>query len=180
VRCRVADGQAIGNNRGVSTSGPIVVLAFAPSAGSLLAFGTLVIVVMVWVAFMLTRGSGSAYDQIGAGGLVRDGEHAGAGPAPAPGSAAALLEREHEIRQMLRARSERLVRAGQPALDVEAELARLLTSEPGGRAASTHDAELLAEVRQLVRARNERRVRQGLEPLDVEAEVARTVAELGA
>jgi hypothetical protein len=79
---------------------------------------------------------------------------------------------------MLSARSDRLVRAGQPALDVEAELARLLTDAPGGRA-SSDDPELLTEVRQLVQARNERRVRKGLEPLDVEAEVARTLEELG-
>ena len=75
---------------------------------------------------------------------------------------------------MLSARSERLVRAGKPALDIDAEVARLLepakpdAPEPG----------ITDEVRQLVVARNERRVRQGLEPLAVEAEVARTLQEL--
>ena len=77
---------------------------------------------------------------------------------------------------MLGARSERLVRAGQPALDIDAEVARLLDPEPRRRRATT--PALVEEVRQLVVARNERRVRQGLEPLDVEAEVARTLAEL--
>jgi hypothetical protein len=79
---------------------------------------------------------------------------------------------------MLSARSERLVRRGQPALDIDAELARLLADEQGGRASNPRDAGLLAEVRQLVMARNDRRVRQGLQPLDVNAEVARTLEDL--
>ena len=115
-------------------AGPIVVLAVAASPGVVLAFTTLAVLLFVCVAFLLTRGDGgSVYDQIGAGGLSRDAEHAGGAPAPAPGSAAALLEREQEIRQMLSARSDRLVRAGQPALDVETELAR----RAGERAAMT-------------------------------------------
>jgi hypothetical protein len=97
------------------------------------------------------------------------------GPVPAPDSPQARAERELEIRQMLVARSERLVRRGRPALDVEAELARLLDDE---RPARSHDAGLVAEVRQLVLARNERRARQGLEPLDVDSEVKRTLEEL--
>lgn len=78
---------------------------------------------------------------------------------------------------MLGARSERLVRSGQPALDVDAEVARLL-GEQVRRASDPRDPALLAEVRQLVTARNERRLRQGLETLDVDAEVARTLDEL--
>ena len=70
------------------------------------------------------------------------------------------------------------MRNGQPALDVDAELARLLADEPGGRASDQRDAGLVSEVRQLVLARNERRVRQGMEPLDVDSEVARTLDEL--
>jgi hypothetical protein len=64
-----------------------------------------------------------------------------------------------------------------PALDIEAELARLLEPAVEPRA---HEPALRDEVRQLVVARNERRVRQGLEPLDVEAEVTRTLEELDA
>jgi hypothetical protein len=75
---------------------------------------------------------------------------------------------------MLQARSERLVRRGEPALDIDAEVARLTAVQP----ASTHDPGIAEEVLQLVVARNERRERQGLEPLDIEAEVARTLAEL--
>jgi len=81
---------------------------------------------------------------------------------------------------MLSARSERLVRAGRPPLDVESELSRLLAGEQAARRGShAPDAGLLAEVRQLVLARNERRARQGLEPLDVDGEVRRTLEELG-
>jgi len=108
--------------------------------------------------------------------------NAAAAPAPKPGSAAERVEREQEIRQLLSARNERLVRSGQPGLDVEGELARLLGIEqdgPSAAAGTAHDAELLAEVRQLVQARNERRIRKGLEPLDIEAEVTRTLEELG-
>ncbi len=76
---------------------------------------------------------------------------------------------------MLGARSDRLVRRGQPPLDIEAELSRLLAPTQG---TSEHAPGLVDEVRQLVVARNERRARQGLEPLDVDAEVDRTLAEL--
>jgi hypothetical protein len=87
---------------------------------------------------------------------------------------AGRAEREHEIRQMLGARSDRLVSRGQPALDIDAEVARLMAPAP---APDGHAAGLVEEVRQLVVARNERRERQGLEPLEVESEVARTLAE---
>ena len=87
------------------------------------------------------------------------------------------IEREAEIRQLLTARSERLVRRGEAPLDIDAELARI---DGGGRdpSAGSHDPALAEEVRQLVRARNERRTRQGLDTLDVEAEVQRTLSEL--
>ena len=91
----------------------------------------------------------------------------------------AARTRELEIRQLLNARSERLVRSGQPALDVDAELARLLAAEQGGADSDRPDPELVAEVRSLVVARNERRIRQGMEPLDVEAEVKRALEQLG-
>ncbi len=84
-------------------------------------------------------------------------------------------EREQEIRQMLQARSERRVRRGEPALDIDAEVARLTAAQP---ASTGHDPGIAEEVLQLVVARNERRERQGLEPLDLEAEVQRTLAEL--
>jgi hypothetical protein len=124
------------------------------------------------LVFLFSRES--VHDQIGQGGLTHDMEFAEPAPALPPDSPAGRAEQELEVRQMLSARSERLVRAGKPALDIDAEVARLLEHEqPAAR-----DPGLADEVRQLVVARNERRVRQGLEPLAVEAEVTRTLEEL--
>jgi hypothetical protein len=169
----------------VHSLGSIATFGLIENGLSLVVFGAIAFSVLISLAFLLTGGrSESAYDRIGAGGIAREGDYgsgsAGAGVAPAAGaeSPAAQAEREREIRQMLGARSERLVRNGQPALDVDAELARLLDGGQGAEAAEHHDPGLLAEVRQLVQARNERRLRQGQEPLDVDAEVARTLAEL--
>ncbi len=157
-------------------SGSIATIALIENGLSVVVFGTIAFSLVMSLLFLITRGeSGSVYDRIGAGGISREGDYAGGAGAPAPDSPIAQAEREREIRQMLGARSERLVRAGQPALDVDAELARLLAGE---RASRTRDAGLVAEVRQLVIARNERRVRQGMEPLDVDGEVARTLEEL--
>ncbi len=154
----------------------IVVFALAENALGYVVFGTVALSVVMSVLLLFTRGSGdSTYDQIGRGGISREGDYGNAAPASVSDSAAERTEREREIRQMLSARSERLVRSGQPALDVESELARLLASE---QAPAARDAGLVAEVRQLVVARNERRIRQGQEPLDVDAEVARTLDEL--
>jgi hypothetical protein len=137
------------------------------------AFGTVLVVVvavagLVAIATFLT--SGGLYERIGRGGLsLRDGSDR---PAAEPSGAAALAEREDEIRQMLTARNERRARQGREPLDVEAELARLT--------AASVDPALRAEIRQLVIARNERRLRQGRPPLDVETEVEREVRRLGA
>jgi len=136
-------------------------------------FAAVAFSVVMCVAFLLSRGS--VYDQIGQGGFSRDGDLPSTPAAPAPDSPAGRAERELEVRQMLTARSERLVRMGRPALDVDAEVARLLAPSP---LPDSHDAGLTEEVRQLVVARNERRARQGLESLDVEDEVARTLQEL--
>jgi 2-polyprenyl-6-methoxyphenol hydroxylase-like FAD-dependent oxidoreductase len=89
---------------------------------------------------------------------------------PAAGSAAAVSERDEEIRQMLEARNARRVRRGEAPVDVEAELRRLT--------APIVDDELRGEIRDLVVARNHRRVRRGEAPLDVEAEVEREIANL--
>ena len=92
-------------------------------------------------------------------------------PAPTAGSAAALSERDEEVRQMLEARNARRRRRGETELDIDAELSRLT--------APAMDDELRAEIRDLVIARNHRRARQGNPPLDVEAEIARQIAALG-
>src|SRR6266566_1612802 len=141
------------NNPSVQSAFPIVV------------FGAVALSVVMSLIFLFTRGS--SYDEIGQGGLMSGPQGVPPPPPPAPDSPAARAEREMEIRQMLRARSDRLVGRGQPALDIDAEVARLLVSAQP----TAYTAGLIDEVRQLVIAHNERRVRQGLEPLDVNAEV---------
>jgi hypothetical protein len=153
---------------------PIAIPGVTEDGLNFVVFGSVAFSLLMALLFAVTRGSESMYDHIGQGGLSNDGP-SGSGPAaPAPDSPAGRIEREREIRQMLGARSARLVRSGQPALDIDAELARLLEpTQPKGT-----DAGIAEEVRQLVVARNERRVRKGLDPLDVDAEIARTLAEL--
>jgi hypothetical protein len=155
------------------------------SAFPIVVFGTVGLSVVMSIVFLLSKGS--MYDEIGSGGLPGEDEAPGGGGgssfgggapdyhALAGGPALGQAEREQEIRQMLQARSERRERRGEPALDIDAELARLMAAEP---ARAGHDPGIAEEVLQLVVARNERRERQGLEPLDLEAEVARTLAEL--
>jgi len=138
-------------------------------------FGTVAFSVVISILFLVTRGSDSMYDHIGAGGLSKDSDVAGGGSAPPASSPGSRAEQEREVRQMVTARSERLVRRGEPALDVEAEVNRLM-AEIESR--TEHDAALVTEVRQMVVARNERRARQGMSELDVDDEVARTLAEL--
>jgi hypothetical protein len=156
---------------------PTAAFALIENGLAFAVFGAVAFSVVMSLLFLTTRGSESAYDRIGAGGISREGDY-GVGAPRAADAQAAQAEREREIRQMLSARSERLVRKGQPPLDVDAEMARLLAGERGERASNPRDGELVAEVRQLVLARNERRVRQGMEPLDVDGEVARTLDEL--
>jgi len=135
------------------------------------AFGLVLFVVVglaAVVAVASLAGRASLYDQIGRGGLSIGDEP----ERPPAGPAALAAVRDEEIRQMLDARNARRARRGEPALDVDAELARL--ARPAG------DPALAAEVRQLVLARNARRERAGKPPLDVEAEVARRMADLAA
>jgi hypothetical protein len=153
------------------------------NAFPIVVFGAVGLSIVMSIVFLVSKGS--VYDEIGRDGLPGEGE-APEGPplAGRPLSAESSLarspeleraEREHEIRQMLQARSERRVRRGEPALDIDAELAKLTAARP---ASTQHDPGIAEEVLQLVVARNERRERQGLEPLDIEAEVARTMAEM--
>jgi hypothetical protein len=158
----------------VSCAASISVLALAGNTFGFLVFAAITIAIILAFVFLSSHSEGSVYDQIGSGGLSRDSEKPNPSATSAPGSLTAAAEQEQEVRQMLSARNERLIRKGEPALDVDAELARLLAVQ----ASAPRDAGVVAEVRQLVVARNERRLRQGLEPLDVDAEVTRTLAEL--
>ncbi len=166
------------NNQPVLACPAMLALGFADDGLTFVVVGTVAFSLIVGVLFLVTGGNDSLYDQIGQGGISREGEGPGGGGqlAAAPDSAAGRAEQEREIRQMLAARNERLVRRGEAPLDIEAEVARLLEGQrerTGG-----HDAALVEEVRQLVLARNERRLRQGMSALDVESEVKRTLAEL--
>lgn len=145
------------------------------NAFPIVVFGAVALSVVMSLVFLFSRGS--LYDQIGENGFASERDPGPEVPPAPPGSAADLAEQELEIRQMLRARSERMVGRGEPALDIDAEVARLL-APASVSAAPAHDPGIEREVRQLVHARNERRARQGLEPLDVDAEVARTLDEL--
>jgi hypothetical protein len=160
----------------MSNNGPVESL-FAIVPGSvqslfpIVVFGSVALSVVMSLVFLFTRGN--SYDEIGEGGLTPGGPGGGL-MAPPLDSPAGRAEQELEIRQMLAARSARRVERGEPALDIDAEVERLLgPAQPGG-----HSAGVTEEVRQLVVARNERRARQGLEPLDVDAEVERTLQEL--
>jgi len=158
----------------VHCTAPIAILALAGNTFGFLVFAAITIAIILAFVFLSSHSEGSVYDQIGSGGLSREGEKPSPSATSTPGPLTPAAEQEREVRQMLNARSERLVRKGQPALDIDAELARLLAVQTQ----APHDASIVAEVRQLVVARNERRLRQGLEPLDVDAEVTRTLAEL--
>jgi hypothetical protein len=155
------------------------VLGIATNGLAFVVFGTVAFSVVMSVLFLLTRGSDSMYDEIGKGGLSKESDYSGVGAAQSRpvDTPAARSEQEQEVRQMLRARSDRRVQRGEPALDIDAEVAKLLGD---ANRAKERDPALVAEVRQLVEARNERRLRQGKEALDVEAEVARTLDELQA
>jgi|SRR5512144_145181 hypothetical protein len=137
----------------------------------------LVIVVLIALplgAFVFARGAAGALNQIGKGQFAMEQDF--------PQRSAASIHtvsaevREEEIRQMVQARSDRGVARGREALDVEAEVEKLLASQSGPRLGS--DKVLREEVRQLVLARNERRQRQGKKPLDVEREIERQLREL--
>jgi hypothetical protein len=153
---------------------PIAVLGVVDlSLVPLVVFGTVAVSVVMSIVFLIS--GENVYDQIGQGGMTRDSDAPPeSAPAPPPSSAAGRAEQEREVRQMLGARSARMVARGEPAIDIDAEVAKLLAPAADGG----HDATLEAEVRELVTAKNERRVRRGLEPLDVATEVQRTLAEL--
>jgi hypothetical protein len=134
------------------------------------AFGTVLWIVCalgLLLAFFALARSGKTWEDYGKNRLLTDSELGG--PAAA-GSAAALKERDIEIRQLLEARNARRARRGEPELDIELELSRLT--------APAIDDGLRAEIRDLVIARNHRRARAGKPPLDVEAEIEREIAGL--
>lgn len=134
------------------------------------AFGTVLWVVCISAAVIAVVGlitSRKVWEEFGKNGLLLESELPRTSTL---GSAAALRERDDEIRQMLQARNARRLKRGEPPLDIEQELSRLT--------APAIDPELRSEIRDLVIARNYRRQRAGRPPLDVEAEVEREMSKL--
>jgi hypothetical protein len=119
------------------------------------------------IAVVVVIGTGKTWDDYGKGHLVMDGDRA---VGPKQVTAVSTAERDEEIRQLLEARNLRRARRGEPPLDIEQELRRLV--------APLVDDELRGEIREMVLARNYRRLRQGKEPLDVQAEIERQIADL--
>ncbi len=143
----------------------------------LVVYGTTTVYVLAGVLSMFSRPN--LYDQIGQGGLSTVSEDRLSGDrqrARALELATARAEREQDARQMLQARSDRLVRQGRAPLDVDAELTKL--DRLDANRSSLRDDTLVEEVRQLTIVRNERRLRQGLQPLDIDVEIQRALAEL--
>ena len=146
----------------------------------LLAVDTGVVLILVVIAALpigaavFALGASNALGQIGKGAfeMEHDMPQAGGGGAPVSKEI-----REEEIRQMVEARSYRREARGEDALDVDAEVDKLLAPERGTGSLG-QDRGLREEIQQLVVARNERRQRQGKEPLDVEEEVERQLREL--
>jgi hypothetical protein len=140
-------------------------------------FGTVLILVAVVAlplgALAFAIGAGNALKQIGKGDFAMEHDMPQGPRAAAPVSREV---REQEIRQMVEARSYRREARGEKALDVDAEVEKLLRPEAGKGLGQ--DRALREEVRQLVIARNERRQRQGKEALDVEREIERQLSEL--
>jgi hypothetical protein len=136
-----------------------------------------VILIVAFAAIPLAAfafaGAGAVYKEIGKGAFAMDRDSAAPGAGDL-GARAAQVERELEVRQMLEAKAYRQAERGEPVLDVEEEMRKLLRPKVSVNA----DPALVEEVRQLVVARNERRLRQGKEPLDVEAELTRQLADL--
>src|SRR5215218_7261626 len=138
----------------------------------------LILVVLIALplgAIVFATGAGGALKEIGKGPLAMEQDF----PQSSGGAIHTVSAevREEEIRQMIQARSDRGVAKGREALDVDAEVEKLLASESGGPGLAG-DKGLREEIRQLVVARNERRQRQGKEPLDVEKEIERQLREL--
>ena len=136
-----------------------------------------VILIVVFVALPIAAiafaGAGAVYREIGKGAFAMDHDLQ---PARGRGATEQVSQQvqEAEIRQMLEAKAYRQAERGEPVLDVEAEMAKLLAPKVDVSA----DPALIEEVRQLVVARNERRLRRGKEALDVEAEIARQLRDL--
>jgi hypothetical protein len=149
-------------------------LALSLSTGEAILIIVFVALPIALVTFVV--GAGKALDQIGKGQFAVEFESDLPQTITDQSGTASPEHREAEIRQLLEAKAYRRQERGEPPLDVEDELAKLMAQGSEERAGI--DSQLVDEVRQLVVARNERRIRQGKEPLDVDREVERQLREL--
>ena len=149
------------------------------------------LVVIVPVAAIAFSRSGKALEQLGKGTFAIDKEKPGQGEPMDP--ALDRAEQEAEVRQMVEAAAFRRRARGEPDIDVQSEIDRVLGVGPWAEVdaaeVSGEDGEegaagleggasgIRAEIRQLVIANNERRVRRGEAPLDVDTEVERRFRE---
>jgi hypothetical protein len=150
-----------------------------PLAISDMGSGTIMILIVLLVlpiAAIAFAGSGAALKTLGKGRFAIEQELPAKRPLAPPQPVDRRVQ-EAEVRQMLEAKSYRREQRGQSALDIDAEVKRLLQPASAAPGAG-FDRELREEVRQLVIARNERRMRQGKPPLDVEEEVRRQLTDL--
>src|SRR4051812_30248975 len=92
-------------------------------------FILIVVIALPLGAIVFARGAGGALKQIGKGQFAMDQDFPQSSQATAQTVSAEV--REEEIRQMIQARSDRGVARGKEALDVDAEVEKLLTDEPG-------------------------------------------------
>jgi hypothetical protein len=150
------------------------VLQPAVSNGEVILIIVLVCIPLGALSFAM---SGEAFKQIGKGQFSIEQDFP-QGPTSGPSAPISPEVREAEIRQFLEAKSYRLESRGEGALDIEAELRRVLAEDRASGGSLMRDAQLVSEVRELVEASNQRRIRMGREPLDVEAEVKRQLTEL--
>lgn len=137
---------------------------------------TLIALIALPVALIAFARTGPLWQSVGKGRFAIEQEIPPPSSISRPDPPVDRRLQETEARQMIEAKSYRRRRRGEAALDVEAELRRLLDSPGAGGPAI--DETLRAEVRQLVVARNERRMRRGEDPFDVEAEIERQLADL--
>jgi hypothetical protein len=152
----------------------VLPIALSLSTGDVILIVVFTTIPIALLTFVL--GAKNALDEVGKGQFSVEFESDLQSTITDSDADSAPAAREDEIRQMLEAKAYRQRARGETAVDVNAELNRLLTEAPAVPAGT--DPQLAEEVRQLVVARNERRVRQGKEPLDVEQEVERQLREL--
>ncbi len=142
--------------------------------------GTVFIIVVLAAlpigAIVFATGARKRFDEIGKGDFAMEHDMP-QGPATRGVAPVSAEVREEEIRQMVQARSDRGVAKGRKALDVDAEVQKLLEPERGAGSLAG-DRELREEIRQLVVARNARRKRQGKKELDVDQEIERQLRDL--